>query len=252
VWNESGAVLGLNVLPQFWQTWWFRLLLGAAVILLVVGAYEIRLARIRALARLRLRIGRDLHDEVGSNLGSIALVAQMMQGDPTASAADAGEIRRIVSATVESLRDIVWFLEPAYDLMSDLVAKMKDAAETMLRGVPFEFREEGELGPVKLSLAFRRNALPIFKEVLNNIIKHSKASRVEVTVSGGPRLFRLSVRDNGAGFDPQQVRPGNGMKNLQRRAAEMGGKLQFLSEPGRGTTVIVEAPLGRRITWMRE
>ena len=238
VWNETGASLALKVLPYFWQTLWFKGLAAAAATLLVVGAYEIRLARTRGLAQLRLRLGRDLHDEVGSNLGSIALVAQIMDDEAgPAGSPDASEIRRIAKATVESLRDIVWFLDPAYDRMSDLVARMKETANTMLRGVPFEFHEQGAIGASELPLTFRRNALPFYKEALNNIVKHSQATRVEITVAGSAPRFRLDIRDNGVGFDEQQVRQGNGIKNLRRRAAEMGGKFEVRSQPGQGTTV---------------
>jgi signal transduction histidine kinase len=72
---------------------------------------------------------------------------------------------------------------------------------------------------------------------LNNIVKHSQATRAEITVAGSAPRFRLDIRDNGVGFDEQQVRQGNGIKNLRRRAAEMGGKFEVRSQPGQGTTV---------------
>jgi signal transduction histidine kinase len=99
-----------------------------------------------------------------------------------------------------------------------------------------------------LPLTIRRNMLPIFKEALNNIVKHARATEVEITVEGKAHLFRLSIRDNGAGFDEDRVRKGNGIKNLHRRAAEMNSKLQILSQPGHGTTVSLEVG----ITWMLE
>jgi len=252
VWNRDGAFLSLTVLPQFWQTWWFKPLVGAGIILLVVAAYEIRAARARALAALRLRIGRDLHDEVGSNLSSIAMVAQMMQTDASGSStADASEIRRIAKATVDSLRDIVWFLDPAREGMADLIARMQETANTLLRGVAFEFREARPPGPATLPVTFRRNALPIFKEILNNIGKHAQATRVIISVAGDARQFRLTVRDNGIGFDEARLRPGNGIRNLRRRAKEMAGTIEIHSVPGEGTTVTLRAPLPRRLPWIR-
>src|SRR5207249_5217098 len=82
VWNEAGATLGLIVLPHFWQTWWFRSLAAGALVLLLAAAFEIRLALERRVTRLRLRMARDLHDEVGSNLGTIALLSEVISKDP--------------------------------------------------------------------------------------------------------------------------------------------------------------------------
>ena len=132
IWNENGASLAMIVLPYFWQTWWFRLLAGALLLLLFVAAYEIRLAAERRLTRLRLRIARDLHDEVGSNLGSIALLGEVLLKQPASEAGEVPEIRRIALQTIESLRDIVWFLYPGGDNIHRLALRMKETELKML------------------------------------------------------------------------------------------------------------------------
>src|SRR5204863_4326987 len=121
VWNETGATLAMIVLPHFWQTWLFRICAGAAVLLLFAVIFEIRLASERRLTRLRLRIARDLHDEVGSNLGSIVLLGEVLQKQTEGPPDELSEIRRVATQTVESLRDIVWFLDPASDNLTDMV-----------------------------------------------------------------------------------------------------------------------------------
>jgi ligand-binding sensor domain-containing protein/signal transduction histidine kinase len=243
VWNEAGASLGLIVLPHFWQTWWFRLLAAVAVVLLLAAAYEIRIALVRRLARVRLRIARDLHDEVGSNLGTIALLSEVLSKNHHNGAEEISELRRVATQTIDSLRDIVWFLDPAADNMAELALRMKETARTMLRGTTFTFVSSGEADAPKPSLELRRNLFPIFKEILHNISRHAHASRVAIALETTPRHLLLRVKDDGVGFDDQLVRPGNGLKNLRRRAADLNGNLQLESAPGQGTQVVVSAPI---------
>ena len=239
VWNETGARLGFVVLPHFWQTWWFKILVALGVTGVLAAAYSLRIARLRALERLRLRIARDLHDEVGANLGSISLLAQVMESHP--SAEDAREVRVVAAQTVDTLRDIVWFIDPAHERLSDLVQRMAETARTMLHGVAYEFKQTGDFHASHLPLDFRRNVLPIFKEVLHNAIKHSGATRLAIHVRRWGDWFQVVVEDNGGGFAPEQAGKGNGLKNMQRRAAEMKADLAIRSRPGEGTTVTLTA-----------
>jgi signal transduction histidine kinase len=243
VWNETGAALALTILPYFWQTWWFRGLGVLAVLLAFVGIYELRLASTRKLARLRLRIARDLHDEVGSNLGSIALLSEVMPKPAGAAGEEITEVRRIALQTINSLRDIVWFLDPASDSMEELLARMRETARTMLHGTSFEFSSTGNVAGVVPSLELRRNVLPVFKEMLHNIVKHAKATRVEISVIVSSGKFELRATDNGIGFDPSAATVGNGLKNLRRRAAELGGTLNIENQALQGTTIILSAPI---------
>ncbi len=245
VWNEAGASLAVIVLPQYWQTWWFSAVVVLTVFLLLVGAYEARLVAERKLSRLRLRIARDLHDEVGSNVGSIALLSEVASRQGNGQAEEVSEIRRIAVQTVDSLRDIVWFLDPAGDNMGDLILRMKDTANSMLHGIPFQFRSTGSSAATVPPLELRRNILPIFKEILYNIAKHSQATKVEILVELTSGQFRLWVKDDGVGFDTSQITTGNGLRNLRRRASEMRGEAHLESRPGCGTGVTLLVPITR-------
>jgi len=247
VWNEAGDALELTVLPYMWQTWWFRLLAGAAVVLVVALVYSFRVARMRALDRMRLRIARDLHDDVGANLGTISLLAQVMEKHP--SEADASLIRGVAAQTVDILRDIVWFIEPRHDRISDLATRLNETARTMLQGVAYTFETGGDLGVQSLPLEFRRNIVPIFKEALHNIIKHSRATEVKIQICRPGHFLELKITDNGQGFPAGGDFPGNGLKNMRRRAQEMGGLLEITSEPGKGCTVRLSAPIPQTRDW---
>jgi signal transduction histidine kinase len=216
-------------------------LAGLAIASLLGLAYSVRVARLRALARMRLRIARDLHDEVGANLGSISLLAQVMERKP--SATDAVQVREIATQTIDTLRDIVWFIDPTHEHLGDLVARMEETSRRIAGHLRFSFQARGDFHSANLSLEFRRNAVPILKEALHNALKHSGGTAIEVRVSRSGNRFRLEIEDNGAGFDPAAHFGGNGLKNMRKRGLEMHGQVEFRSSPGKGTIVALEAPI---------
>jgi len=241
VWNETGARLAFSVQPYFWQTWWFRILLGLVAGLLLFVLYSLRIARLRGLERLRLRIARDLHDDIGSNLGSIALLAQVMEKHPAPE--DARQIRSIVGQTVDTLRDIVWFIDPKHERLSDLVARMAETAKAMLVDIPHTFQPSGDFAASALPLDFRRNIMPIFKETLHNTIKHSHATQVTIKVNRAKDRFQITIQDNGTGFDPDVRSAGNGLKNIRRRALEMRAQLEIRRPAAGGTCLQLTVPI---------
>ena len=243
VWNEDGAAVIFELRPHFWQQWWFRTVIAAAVIGLAWLAYSLRMARLRELERLRLRIARDLHDDVGANLASVALIAEAMEKQPAFG--DPADLRRIAIHTIDSLRDIVWFIDPARDRLGDLVARMRDTAPQLLAGIKYSFEATVPNPEINLPPVYRRNVFPIFKETLHNIASHARAGRVVITLDCREGVLRLKVRDDGVGFDEGTIIPGNGLRNLRRRAAEMHGEVRLETAPGAGTTVEFQAPFPR-------
>lgn len=246
VWSDVIDGVQLTVRPYFWQTWWFKsaiLLLLAAILLTI---YFVRISRLRELEKLRLRIARDLHDEVGANLGCISVLAQMMEQTPSKS--DAVQVWSIAAQTIETLREIIWFIDPTHDRLSDLVARLHDTARLMLPAVVFKFNQTGNFSSFNLPLTFRRNVPPLFKEALHNLVKHSHASAVEISVSRQENEFQFRIQDNGGGFDLGKKSSGNGLQNMKRRAAEIGGRLDIESNSS-GTTVTLTAPLPQTRGW---
>jgi ligand-binding sensor domain-containing protein/signal transduction histidine kinase len=249
VWNETGARLTFQVLPLFWQTAWFKLLIALAVVGVFIIYYRIRRARKRALEQLRQQIARDLHDEVGANLGSISLLTEVMERSPQPG--DLAQIRFTADQTVDTLRDLVWIINPRHEYFADLSARLKQIAGIMLANVTCKFAEMESPEKLKLSLELRRNVPPLFKEILNNIRKHSQATCVSIQLYCQDEKFVLEVRDDGVGFDVSKKRAGDGLKNFQNRAAEMHAELTVTSQPGSGTTVRLTAPLTKSRDWRK-
>jgi signal transduction histidine kinase len=229
------------VAPFWWATNWFRLAIAAAVAGLLGGLYRLRQVRRRELERLRVRIASDLHDDVGSSLWSITLLSRMLAKHGHLGAEerqDVNEINRIAVQTSNSIRDIIWLINPAFDTMQDLVLRTKDFAGTILRGVDYRLRCEGASLSSKLPLDFRQNVFLVFKEALTNIARHAQATVVEVRIEEGAGMWHITIQDNGRGFDPAAVTGGNGLKNLRARAGKMGAELELRSQPGQGTTLV--------------
>jgi ligand-binding sensor domain-containing protein len=243
IWNEQGATVTFELLPHFWQRWWFSVVIIAIIIGLVWLTSYVRMARLRELERLRLRIARDLHDDVGANLASLALIAEAMEKQPAFG--DPADLRRIALHTIDSLRDIVWFIDPARDNLGDLVSRMRDTAPALLTGIKFNFQTYVPNPAINLPPAFRRNIFPIFKETLHNAARHAHASVVEIQLDCRDGGLRLKIKDDGKGFDEKNIIPGNGLRNLRRRAAEMRGTVVIHSAAGKGTTVEFYAPFPR-------
>jgi signal transduction histidine kinase len=242
VWNETGASIDFVLEPHAWQSWWFKVA-GAVLVITGLGAiYSFRTVRSRHIEKLRMRIAADLHDEIGSSIGSISLLARKIHKTAPLTeeqSKDLGSIHRIAGQTANSIRDIVWFINPEYDTVQDLVLRMKDVAGTMLSTIPFQFVGPKENLTKKLPLDFRREIFLIFKEALANVIKHSRATSVCIQFSEDDGVWQLRIVDNGVGFDAGASYSGNGLKNLRRRAEKIDGTLLITSQPGTGAELVV-------------
>jgi signal transduction histidine kinase len=197
--------------------------------------------RYRELERLRVRIAGDLHDEIGSSLWSITLLSRMLAKHSNLEKderEDIEEIHRIAGQTSNSIRDIIWLINPAFDTVQDLLLRTRDFARTIMRDVDYRMVTEGTDLARKLSPDLKQNLLLLFKEALTNIARHSGATVVEVRIQELDRTWRLSIRDNGSGFDTAMLTGGSGLRNLQARAAKIGGTLEIQSTPGSGTTLL--------------
>jgi signal transduction histidine kinase len=197
-----------------------------------------QLRRRQEIAELRDRIARDLHDEVGSNLGSIALLGQLAQsGDMEQMRRELAEIERIARETAESMRDIVWLLGRESDAPADLLARFRETTATLLAGIEHTFEADPAAIPPRPSLDFKRHVYLILKEALHNIVKHSGAKRASVSLGKEGPAFVMDLQDDGRGFDPTQAVGGTGLRSMAARAKELGGMLSVKSIPGRGCAV---------------
>jgi signal transduction histidine kinase len=217
---------------------------GGAVVLLAVGlVWRHRVVGRRDAKRLRDQIARDLHDEIGSNLGGILLLSQSaLLAGPDEARRDLAEVARIARQTADGLRDLVWLLGPSPDTAGGLLARMQETAAALLAGVDADFDAPDNCLPRRPSLEFKRQVFLVFKEAVYNAAHHSRATVVTVRCRSIGGRFVLEVSDNGKGFDAD--RPGGtGLRSLRARAAALHGRLDIETAPSRGTTVRLSVPM---------
>ena len=246
VWNEAGAALAIVQLPFFWQTLWFKIICGATLGLLFYGAHRYRLFQLEQVSRMRARIASDLHDEVGSNMGAVVLNSDLLKASVALSEAEReqlSDIHRVAQNTATAIREIGWFINPDFDYLDEMIVRMKELAEKLLSRRELHFAVPETLPKARLSLDFRRNVMAIYKEALHNIVRHSEAARVEISIQTANGRFEMEIKDDGCGFDEAVLNSGQGLRNLRRRANELGAELHVNTRNPKGTSIQLKADL---------
>jgi len=198
------------------------------------------------LERMRNTIARDLHDDIGSTLSSINIISQLALKDRKEDDRQFFQsISDHSSKIMESMSDIVWSINPNNDSMEQVLAKMREFASEILepKGIAFSFAGIDQVKGVVLSSEKRKNVFLIFKEAINNAAKYSNASEIVITVSDKDGNLCFSISDNGKGFDPEKVKTGNGLKNMEARAKNLLGVLTRKSNQGEGTQIDLQFPI---------
>jgi signal transduction histidine kinase len=254
--NITGpAQVTFKILPPLWQRWWFLTLAAIVVGLASHSIYRFRLVRLLELERVRTRIATDLHDDIGSSLSQIAVLSEVIR-KRVGVAQNVSEpltmIGRLSRDLVDSLSDIVWAINPKRDRLSDLMQRMRRYASDVfsVRDIEFNFDAPGPRQEISLGADLRREVFLIFKESINNIVRHSGCTRADLKFVIADGRLELSLHDNGKGFDPERVHEGNGLPNVRQRATKLGGSLEIISGNGHGTMVKLGIPLARSV-WAR-
>jgi signal transduction histidine kinase len=201
-------------------------------------------ARELEVARTRLRIAGDLHDDIGASLSSMAVLSDLVRRNDALPEADRSRLDRLSASArtlVDDLRDIVWAIDPSSDRLHDLAERLRDTAAALLPGVActVEAPDEADLA---LDMEVRRHLLLVAKEALHNVARHAGATAVRVRLAASSGAIGLTVADDGRGFDASAGRSGHGLSSLRERAALLGGTLTVDSQPGGGTRVHLYVP----------
>src|SRR2546430_7612845 len=192
--SRTPATVSFRILPPFWRRWWFvtAILLLCSVPLLSFLYYRdvrrreqrrAREERFRELERVRQRIATDLHDDIGSSLTQISIMSEVAQnragGDNVPALSTIANSSREL---IDAMSDIVWAINPQKDHLSDLNQRMRRFAADVLtaRNVELDFRAPLQDKDVELGANIRREVFLIFKETVNNMVKHSGLTRAEI------------------------------------------------------------------------
>jgi PAS domain S-box-containing protein len=214
--------------------------------------------RLRELERVRTRIAADLHDDIGSSLTKIVILSDVAQQKASENGSQKSEslsaISDISNELVEAMSDIVWAINPRKDRLSELSHRMRRFASDMFtaRNIKFQFRAAHSDDDLQLGANVRREVFLIFKESVNNVVRHSHCTEATAQFSIEDGRLTLQIKDNGQGFkpaalnDPENgvpVRGGNGLPSMRQRATELGGEFKVTTAEGQGTTVWLSVPI---------
>lgn len=241
--------LVIHIKAPFWRSWWFLSSLLFVVALLIYAVHDLRVNRILAVEKLRNRVARDLHDDMGSTLSTINILSSMaktkMSVDPIRTTEYLSKISDNSQRMMEAMDDIVWSIKPSNDSMHKIAARMREFATEVLeaKDIELDFKVDEDVFEVKLNMEARRDFFLIFKEAVNNAAKYSKANVVQVHVIMQSKKLQLTVKDDGIGFKVGDADGGNGLGNMQKRADHINGLVTIKSKEGEGATITLAIPI---------
>lgn len=233
----------------FWLRTPFIILGSVLFIALIYSFHRIHIRRILAVETMRQKVARDLHDDIGSTLSTITILSVIAKSKLAEDPAKAGEyLSKINDNSVrmmEVMDDIVWSINPMNDSMNRIVARMRQFASEALESnnVQTEFYFDETVNALHLDMEKRRDLFLLFKEAINNIAKHANASHVKISLTFRSNVLKLTVADNGSGFDAAKAGTGNGLHNMQKRADNLKAQLSISSGMQPGTVLTLEMKL---------
>ena len=262
VWNTEGASFDLEVRPFFYQRGSFIvgcLIVAAGLLIYAVRAVTRRrmlrklekLERQRELDQERARIAQDLHDDLGAALTEISLTSDLIQNESLHQGISRVYVREIgarAREVVVAMDEIVWAVNPRNDSTASLSAYCCQYAQHHLKpsGIACRLKIDPALPSLPLNTEQRHQIFLAFKEAVNNVVRHSKAREMHVTISAPQDELLIEIQDDGCGFDAGLRAEGaDGLRNMPERLARVGGACTITSRPDQGTRVTLRLPLGQ-------
>lgn len=292
VWAEKNITVIID--PPWYQTWWAYMVYisGFIVIIWLFTWYRSRLLKAenllleekvikrtneleqslsekyelskklesqQALLNERLRISRELHDDIGSTLGSISIYSEVAKKRTEKNESTKEVLAKIGLASrelIDKMSDIVWSLNPNNESFEQLQNRMTTFAAMILapQNILYDFVADAELKKIQLTSEQRKNIFLIFKEALHNIVKYADCKTASIALSVKNNNLLMTIRDDGKGFDGAPAASGkiflngenlggNGIKNMHARADDLSAALCINSKINEGTIIELAVPL---------
>lgn len=237
VWSKENVELILTVLPKWYQTVLFKIIVILMVVGLIYGAFRFRLNQLKKQHEIRQEISRDLHDDIGSTLNSVKIFTHLARNNDE-SEFYFSQIEESVNRASFGLRDMIWVLEDKQDSVYDLMERIKKFALPVCyaKGIEFSSEIKADRTYTKISKSLKKNLLLIAKEAINNSIKYSACTKIDTILLQQRKKFMFIIRDNGKGFTNEVTR-GNGLTNMEFRAKQVGFDFEIASNEIDGTKI---------------
>ncbi len=247
--NSEIKQIKLIVEPPFWQTGWFGLAIFAFLIFAWWLIYKIqqgiRLNRLKIATEIRQKAADDFHDELGHRLTKISLFVEslMLQKEkfPKATAITLRKIQDNANELFYSTRDFIWAMSPSKDSALDLFILLRDFGDQLFEDTEIHFSAQGFNERYKahlLDMDWKRQLVLIFKEAMNNALKHADCKNVILKIEEYKNQMQIVLMDDGKGFDLNHEDFGYGLGSMINRAKRIGGKLEINTASDKGTEII--------------
>ncbi len=246
VWNNVPTTITLIIDPPYWHTWWFYSLITLCAGGILYSVYLMKLNQWKDKYRLRNKIARDLHDDIGSTLSGINIFSrialQKINSDKTGSRELLEKISDRSKKTMDALSDIVWSINSKNDAIDNVLAKMQEYLSETLepQNIKYDFKVDESIHHTKLDMEVRKDVYLIFKEAIHNACKYAQCSSVNISLRRKKESCLLTIQDDGKGFDISSVTPGNGIYNMQKRASKIRATISIDSKINKGTLITLE------------
>lgn len=252
------TTLSINILPPFYRTWWFRLIIIVILISIIIfitqrfSQFKLKkkirhLEKQKALNDERQRISKEMHDDLGAGLTQISLISEAAKRRNKVGGFPGEELNDISAASkqlIENVSEIIWAMNPDFDTLSSMIAYLREQLSKLLEysGKQYYIQLPEDYVDLKISNLKRKNILMLMKEAVNNAIKHSNATCVYIKMVSINEHLEIEIKDNGKGFDTGQISKGHGTKNYVFRTGLLNGTSNVISNNG-GTEVHFRIPL---------
>jgi len=265
VWDNQGVSLAFIIPTPLWRASWALALYSVVAMSLAAGTVRLvsdrRLRRHmrgmeqqRAMERERMRIARNMHDEIGSKLTKISFLSERLKVESGLNGHAGEKVDSIATASrdlLKALDEMVWAVNPHNDTLEQLASYLSQHAREYFHdtAVECDLRVQSELPACDVSAEFRHNIFLAFEESLSNVLKHAHATRVQVQILCEQKTLQIRVSDNGVGFSSTARNgdgPGggrSGLTNMRQHLADLGGTCDIWSGPGQGAKVELRVAL---------
>lgn len=253
IWSTTFKSVSIKIAPPPWKTWWAYLIYLVSTLLTIYGIIWFRVQNVRRVEKAKLserelfrkRSARDFHDEAGNQITKISLMTEIAKRKSNGNLELNNLVDQIgdeIQTLRSGMRDFIWVLDPDNDNLYETLVRLKEFANGIFEFSQIHFTTNGideSLKSILLNGNQRRHLLLLFKEAINNSLKYSAAENAQFSVSQNEKIIELKFSDDGIGFEKENQRNGQGLKNIKSRAEKIGVEHVIFSEKNKGSAVSI-------------
>jgi signal transduction histidine kinase len=261
-WDEAYSSYSLIIAPPFWKTWWFYIIVFSFILVgfILFNNYRIKskinqLLAIESLkkeeySRIQKKIAMDFHDEVGNHLTSISLLVELIKRRDWEIEEELKNLLTKIDNESKNLfrgtKDFIWSIDPENDNLKAVYYNIRDYGMDLFDNSSIHFHAQNgntDFSSVKMPAGFTRHIVLIFKEGLNNVLKHAGCKNVYFSISVSEKDIEIKLKDDGRGFKEEDLYYLEGIKKMKYRGAKIKSDLVLKSDENLGTEIILKAKI---------